>query len=632
MAIIKTLRDYQERLVADVCDRDDDVLVEQPTGSGKTLAIVAIVGKLMGSGRLNHAVIAVPQEQIEHGFVHRDYETIGSEGGLIEAPAGMIRATRRGRRGSVRELLEYCRGGTSGRAVACTHASLNHLKPVDLPDDLAGYALVVDEAHHAPAEGLARVVGEWRRRGGRLLFFTATPFRSDGREVRLEGMRLIRRSLAEHMQDGDGAYAPRHLDNEIVPIELDGLEVTGPLFSGEAALGGAHSDRLIEAIARTWERDGRPKAIVRVPPLAGGSGEVVGKLVGGLRSLGARVLDASGRGKDDQNRFLAALEKERSCGHAEAHDLIVGVQRVMEGTDWPHCSTVYCVGLPASLQTVVQLIGRAMRPKGASHPAIHRDRARIAFFVPTAGRGALEGLPLDHSRHALLVGCFLADSRVGQEWLVGQEVRRGIGRALGGGAGRSPEEVEAIAQADLTIPLEDRARVQLALALALAYREVKARGVDPNVQDLTRAVVDDPLLKDVDPEHLIRVAIEVLLQQEELGPRIGEEVATRIERGLRTGGGRADGEIRRLMAEVFAEVLGEFRAATIVRCPSLEGLDAQLHRLTGGEMERFADRLRDAASRPIAIEEVREEIREHHARTETFPTQDSGFIGRFGCG
>src|SRR5258708_35880000 len=97
---------------------------------------------------------------------------------------------------------------------------------------------------------------------------------------------------------------------------------------------------------------------------------------------------------------------------------MVGIQRVLEGTGWPVCSAVYCVGMPGSLNTVVQLLGRAMRPKGEDYPADQRDRARLVFFVPCAGGAALAGLSLDHSRHARLTGCCLADHEVCQEGTV----------------------------------------------------------------------------------------------------------------------------------------------------------------------------------------------------------------------
>ncbi len=51
--------------------------------------------------------------------------------------------------------------------------------------------------------------------------------------------------------------------------------------------------------------------------------------------------------------------------------------------------------------------------------------------VPIPCGGA--DLSIDHSRHALLTCCFLADHEVGQEWIVLKEVRRGIEAALGKG-------------------------------------------------------------------------------------------------------------------------------------------------------------------------------------------------------
>ena len=92
---------------------------------------------------------------------------------------------------------------------------MNRLDPERLPENLSGKALFIDEAHHASADGLSEVVTLWRDRGGQLYFFTATPYRGDGRPVALDGMRLYRRSLAEHMAEG---FAPRHLESEIVAL------------------------------------------------------------------------------------------------------------------------------------------------------------------------------------------------------------------------------------------------------------------------------------------------------------------------------------------------------------------------------------------------------------------------------
>ena len=268
----KLLRGYQTRLITDVCRAEGHVLVEQPTGSGKTLEIVTVIAMQLGK-RYTHAVIAAPQQQIEHGFVKRDYRLVAfpPSAGVavpdIEAARELIIGSRQSNLGSVSRLLAYLRQtGTPDHALACTHAALNHLTPEKMPTDLTGKALFLDEAHHASADGLAEVVTTWQERGGRLFFFTATPYRGDGRPVRLAGMTVFRRSLAEHMAEG---FAPRHLDSEIVALGQPGDAITAGQFTGEEAPPSSYFEGLIAAIGRRWSEDGRPKAIVRVPPMQG---------------------------------------------------------------------------------------------------------------------------------------------------------------------------------------------------------------------------------------------------------------------------------------------------------------------------------------------------------------------------
>src|SRR5437763_10818555 len=103
----KQLRPYQVRLVTDVCRASEDVLVEQPTGSGKTVQIVTLVAMHLGR-RFSHAVISAPQEQIEQGFVKRDYQAVtfpdckGVAVAPIQAPRALIKGARESRLGSVK--------------------------------------------------------------------------------------------------------------------------------------------------------------------------------------------------------------------------------------------------------------------------------------------------------------------------------------------------------------------------------------------------------------------------------------------------------------------------------------------------------------------------------------------------
>src|SRR5205823_2364380 len=157
----KTLRPYQARLVTDVCRATGDVLIEQPTGSGKTMQIVMLVAMQLGQ-RFTHAIISAPQEQIEHGFVHRDYQQVawsqhaGVAVPTVAVPDALILASRKSDLGSVKQIRSYLRiPGPLEHALACTHAALNRLTADDLPHDLSGKALFLDEAHHASADVLS---------------------------------------------------------------------------------------------------------------------------------------------------------------------------------------------------------------------------------------------------------------------------------------------------------------------------------------------------------------------------------------------------------------------------------------------------------------------------------------------
>jgi superfamily II DNA or RNA helicase len=482
----KELRPYQVRLVADVCRASGHVLVEQPTGSGKTMEIVTLVAMHLGR-RFSHAVIAAPQEQIEHAFVYRDYDKVafpkcaGVAAPAFGAPEELIWGARQSELGSVKRVLAYLRQPAPDHALACTHAALNRLTDDALPADLSGKALFLDEAHHASADGLSQIVSSWRERGGLLFFFTATPYRGDGRPVALEGMRLFRRSLAEHMAEG---FAPRHLESEIVPLGRPGDAITAGQFTGEEAPPADYFDSLVTGICRKWVDDGKPKAIVRVPPMRGGSEGLVNRLLQALAAEGARTLDATGTTADDKRRFLHALRAEKDRTHgASRYDVMVGIQRVLEGTDWPVCGAVYCVGMPGSLNTVVQLLGRAMRLKGPDYPAAQRDRARLVFFVPCGGGAALADLSLDHSRHALLTCCFLADHEVGQEWIVLREVRRGIEEALGR---REENPAAADAENEADEPLDPDLRAEVELAMASAREQIICNGAEPTLGEVVQ--------------------------------------------------------------------------------------------------------------------------------------------------
>jgi len=628
----KRLRPYQARAVADVCrfafERRRDVCLEQPTGSGKTLELLTAIAVGLQGRKVTHALIVAPQRHIERGFVaERDMTVRWPEGwagrqAAVVVPAGMVREARRQGRGTTRAVLAYLNQPAPGYALACTHAgSLGLVASGDalaLPAQLRGMVLVVDEAHHAPADGLSAVVALWQARGGRVVYSTATAFRADGREVVGEGMVRVRRGLAEHMVSG---FAPAKLDHVIVPFGTRRDRVTGAQFTGEAA--DAEAARgLARSVVRRWEADGRPKTIVRVPPLAGGSGPLVSRLVAAFRRGRARVLDATGAGPAVQRTVLGALDAERARSYRGSElDVIVGIQRVIEGTDWPHCSAVYCVGLPRSLGLTAQLIGRALRPKGRECPPSHRDRARVVFFVPTAGGRALDELPFDHSRHALLTCAFLADHEVAAEWVVTRAVRGAARRAAGAGredAGTAADDRAADLEQAAAPP---RARDAEAHAAAFMAAILEERGGTATVGELLDAA--RAALPGAAPGVLAGVVLRAAGAQP--GPD-GERVREALRSSFSSIMVRSP-TIRTDVALAFEAVLAEFREETVGPGSSFSALSAQIHTLTGRDISAFADRLRRGIGlAPLTEDAIVAWALAHRERTGEFPAKRSGVV------
>ena len=73
--------------------------------------------------------------------------------------------------------------------------------------------------------------------------------------------------------------------------------------------------------------------------------------------------------------------------------------------------------------------------------------------------------------------------------------------------------------------------------------------------------------------------------------------------------------VKKAMAEAFAVVLEEFRDVTLKDSAVLESVGRQVHGVTGGQMREFAQRLRDAAPRPLTEEQILAWADAHHERT-----------------
>lgn len=604
---MKVLRPYQQDTVLRLeAEPEHDFLVEQPTGAGKTLEAVALTTLLLPAG--NKVLIASPQEHIERNFTQRDYVEFELRGVRYSAPQRLLRAARAERLGTIAEgILSYLKRSSPGYALVCTHAALTRVRPpTGIPNSLAGCVLIVDEAHHAPAKGLSQFVTSWKKAGGRVLYFTATGYRSDNLQVVLPGMQVIRRTLAEHMDEG---YAPATIDSKLFTVS-SGSSVTERMILGEEAPEQTVQRRMIPRLVQQWRDEGRPKLIVRVPPLRGGSIQFAKDIVAAFGRAGATVVDASGTEPEAKENLLCALTSEQTKTDYTASevDVIVGIQRVAEGLDWRWCSTVYCVGIPRSISSVIQLLGRATRRKDRGYPASHRDVARLAFFVPVETNDAAtisEKLSRRHSEQVLLVCSFLASGAYGQEWLVMRHVGKTLGMSLS-----SPEMSQKVREAFPYIDPEIRAQVDELILMAVV--ELTSGGVSATVGAILDRVkeldfiISDSVVRQVMLYHLVD---EQGMSSSEAKAAIRDSVERKVS---------SEQTLKRQLIAAFDDAVSDLRDETLtIESPTFRAL-RQVHTLQSDTVTQYGRRVRDSlVVIPELVNHWLEQFRREHGHYPT---------------
>ena len=389
------LRPYQKKLVIHGISHRLATIVS-PTGSGKSLVGTVIAAWRKQAGQ--RVLIATSQRSIENEFNRLKRVTLQG----VRLVCGNYQQAREG--GQARKaVLEYL-SQTGAAAMLASHQALGGLDLAEVPGDLSHVCLLVDEAHHAgrTVTDFGELVAEFENRGAAIVLLTATDYRTDTDELSHSGYAAVRRTMGEQMRDG---WAPSKVDFSLVPFCSSQTDDAAFHGDDEVQFGEEAVRRVAMKLVRQWKQDGRPKLIVRVPAIPSGAGETIRIVCEQFQAAGAEVVSAFGV---DRTQLDESLNAEHAREYAESEvDVIVGCVRVGEAMDWPHCSAVYCLGIPRSTLLVVQLLGRAMRPKTEGCLAAWRDRSAIRFFIPTTQETDWSSLSKSQAWSALMVCCAL---------------------------------------------------------------------------------------------------------------------------------------------------------------------------------------------------------------------------------
>lgn len=634
------LRPYQRRIFWGLRDKardgERDLGLSAPVGSGKTTVCKALACDLLleteHPAQFRGAIFLAPLESIVEAwqeparireapfaFGDPDHPTWEFRG------ASSAREWLAAPRASVADLSDPAWWQTARGLWAATRQSggrqvvisaLRESRP-----SLAGWLVVVDEAHGAGSETLAgELCAVVRELGGATLLVSATPWRGDGESVfgattAVEGI-----SSAAYSRETDErgrAYCPRQW-------EVRRTRVRGVIARTVADVvdDGGSADRRDEgpakvatAYARTmvarWVADGRPKTVMNVPRVSwvrradGRPGPLLAELLraGVPRD---RVLDLVGKLAPAAEREAAErLKSERGVRRFEdsAIDVVLSCARFDEGSDWPLCSHVYNAKIPRSSRLIIQRWGRASRPKGriAGYPEQWRDAQVLRFFVASLPGEVADAAWAEHRDMSLLLACYLEDFAVARRFAsaaagVFRAVER---RARGvGHRGRLGDRGESGAQRAVAREIEQIS----------GDSEFERSTLRREIMRATRAGARRP--EDV-LAHLERRLPGSTPQQRQAGLlafAYGDQSGSRVERLQRAVDAavrkvaeqaarapKPQGWVKAELREVLAAVAEDF--ADVMISPRSDLIE-QAARFTGHRAGEFAERLRGAGGYP----------------------------------
>lgn len=336
-----TLRDYQRAAVdavrAQFDARNEDrvraTLVVSATGTGKTVIMAEAARRVLERG---HGVL---------WLAHRDE--------LLRQ--GQRALSRMGITGLIEKAGERARPGF-GTMSKCVIASVPTLQGERLqqwaPDAFG--LIIVDEAHHSPAQTYRAILDHFRK--ARVVGFTATAERLDGVNVgRIYESLAFEYSLPQAVKDG---WLVRPKIAQVVtdpPIDLRNIRVTaGDLNSADLEREiMANMDNIVNETRELLQ--GR-KTIAFTPDIYSAYSLAEAYKMVGLKATYIASKDHNGRPMSFERRRQIAREFE-----AGTYDLVANPMAWTEGVDLPFVDTVMNLRPTKSTSLLSQMLGRATR-------------------------------------------------------------------------------------------------------------------------------------------------------------------------------------------------------------------------------------------------------------------------------
>ncbi len=319
-----------------------------PTGAGKSFLIKALAIKDRNAGQ--KVIVCYPQNTIRDSFKNKQKIDLPGDGVQIWDPKAPDKEIRT----AFKKFLKTPAKDSRSASFVCSHAALGMVVE-EVPKAKSGVSVFVDEAHkhHLDQNGkeiahnrLGKLSDKLLKRADcKLTYVTATFMRNDGGIVPEELQKEFTRyklpvpdylETMEHLREINISYA---IGKQIEMLE--GLLKSNP-----------HQKTILFIERGLDPKDQKP--------------EVVRNVIKVLKKLGLScvdlVSDDSGRDKRRKD-LMTAIEVEKSSQGkiSTTPDVVLALNMMTEGTDWPACERVILLAPRSSMIETIQMMGRVWR-------------------------------------------------------------------------------------------------------------------------------------------------------------------------------------------------------------------------------------------------------------------------------
>ena len=385
------LREYQaqqvNKLIRQLQTFNEGALISA-VGTGKTIVTAVVGDELRKRGIVKKVIVSAPFNTIVKEFPElRGKKILSGTANNAQYLIGNIEQSP-----NIKTLIDVITGNTSEFVSTSHHAMANHRvrTAVNQADDLSDLLLVIDEAHHCftsddedeDKDGtlLGEIAEKIKQKGGKILYVTATPYRTVGNQTNLIFDPLkcnpVIRTIGEQMRDG---YAPS-LKTEYIHVRDVKLSNAGEggIFGDllTTRISDPQLKTLLPRIVKQWKTEKYPKTILLVP--AGNADHTaqevkkyleeinfphdVAKIRGRKHPSVLISVGDSGESYEVNGKEMTEIECDKASG-GHIYDIVIGCRKFDEGTDVSSASHIFMVGLPSSVRLFHQRTGRVLRDK-----------------------------------------------------------------------------------------------------------------------------------------------------------------------------------------------------------------------------------------------------------------------------